>query len=302
MTEIADWVLVRVAPDERVAESWTFALHALGIEHRVDPPGERQAGWGVWVEPTAAARAIATLNAHDREAREESERALREGQIPDHGQSLAGVAAAVALVAFFAVTGPREADAGGWFRAGSAVADHIVRGQWWRAVTALTLHADIAHVLGNAAAAIIFISPLGRWLGDGLALLLVAAAGTSGNLATAYLYGAHHDSVGASTATFAALGLLGGLQIVRRLRGQPDPRGGLRRAFVVLAACLGLFAMLGVGPRTDVVAHLTGLGAGLVFGCGAGVAVRRQVPWVVQVGLLAFSAFAVVACWSLALR
>jgi len=60
-----------------------------------------------------------------------------------------GVAAGLAVACFAAVTlGP----AASWVERGSADAGRIVRGEWWRAVTALTLHADVAHTLGNAVA------------------------------------------------------------------------------------------------------------------------------------------------------
>jgi len=46
---------------------------------------------------------------------------------------------------------------------GSGVAGLIVHGQWWRVVTALTLHSDFMHVAGNAVAFIVFLTALGRW-------------------------------------------------------------------------------------------------------------------------------------------
>jgi membrane associated rhomboid family serine protease len=200
------------------------------------------------------------------------------------------------LVAFFFVTGPRLDTP--WFAAGTASAEAIIRGAWWRAVTALTLHADIAHVAGNAAALIIFVSALGRWLGGGMAALLLLFTGFAGNLLNAYLHGGHHDSIGASTAAFGALGILGGLQFVRRYRftARLDRR---RRALAAIAACLGLFAMLGVGQRAeiDVMAHVTGLGAGLVTGLGTALLLRRPLRPLVQALLLVASAAIVVGCW-----
>ncbi len=298
MTDDAGFVLLRLGETESQVEAWAFALHAVGIDHRVE--SVREGAWGLWVSPGSVTRSGNVLAALDREERERS--LPTEPAVPDHGQSLSGVAVAFALCAFFWVTGQRGGDDPVWFRAGSAVAENIVDGQWWRAVTALTLHADASHVLGNAVACVIFLSPLARWLGDGLAVWLMAAAGTLGNLATAYLYGHHHDSVGASTATFGALGLLGGLQIVRWAAGAARPGGGPRRAWVVVAACLGLFAVLGVGPRSDVVAHLMGLASGLLLGAISGRVVRRPLPLLVQFGFFAATVASVLGCWSLALR
>jgi rhomboid protease GluP len=289
-------VVVRVAVDSQRMEAWSFVLVALGIPHRV---ASTEAGLALMVDDAFARPATAALAAHDREVAEE---AAREPAAPDQGPTTLGAAMATALVAFFFVTGPRAAagpQGGDWFGPGSAVAEAIVHGAWWRAVTALTLHADLAHVLGNAVALIIFVSALGRWLGRGVALGLVLVAGAAGNLLTAYGYGSHHDSVGASTAAFGALGLLGGLQFVRRYRftARLDRR---RRALTAVAACLGLFAMIGVGERTDVVAHLAGLAAGLLIGAITGRWLRRPPGPVAQWALSAASALAVVGCWWLA--
>jgi membrane associated rhomboid family serine protease len=289
-------VVVRTAPNLERAEAWSFVLQAVGIPHRM-VTGE--GGIGLVVDDAFAAHATAALAAHDREAAEEL---AREPAAPDQGPTTLGALMATALVTFFLVTGPRAAagpQGGPWFGPGSAVAEAIVHGEWWRAVTALTLHADLAHVFGNAVALIIFVSAVGRWLGRGVALALVLLAGTLGNLLTAYFYGSHHDSVGASTAAFGAIGLLGGLQVIRRYRftGRMDRR---RRALAVVAACLGLFAMLGVGERTDVVAHLAGLAMGLLLGVVTGRWLRRPAPALAQWLLTAASALVVAGCWWLA--
>jgi rhomboid protease GluP len=289
-------VILRTAATAARVEPWSFVLQAVGIPHQV-VTGET--GVALVVDESVAARAAAALAAHDREQAEGE--TVHEPPAPDQGPTTLGAAMATALVAFFFVTGPRGmAGPGGgpWFGPGSAVAEAIVRGAWWRAVTALTLHADLAHVLGNAVALIIFVSALGRWLGRGVALLLVLISGVIGNLLTAYFFGSHHDSVGASTAAFGALGLLGGLQLVRRFRftARLDRR---RRALTVIAACLGLFAMLGVGEKTDVMAHLAGLVAGVVLGAATGRWLRPPRA-LGQWALTAVSATLIVGAWIVA--
>ena len=124
-----------------------------------------------------------------------------------------------------------------------------------------------------------------------------------GNLLVAFFYRGAHISVGASTAIFGALGVLGGLQFVRWLAGRRAP-GGRRRALSVIAACLGVFAMLGVGAKngtTDVLAHLFGMASGLVLGLLAGRFVRLPVPRLVGllIGLASVSLLA--GAWALAL-
>ena len=134
-----------------------------------------------------------------------------------------------------------------------------MHGAWWRAVTALTLHADVLHLAGNIVAALVFVSAVGRWLGGGLGALARSwRPATAGNLLTAVRHHTNHDSVGASTATFAALGLIAGLQVARRLRLRTRPG----YAWVPIGAGLGMFAMLGVAAGTDYYAHLFGLGFG----------------------------------------
>lgn len=287
-------MIIRVADDPHRADNWSFVLEALAIPHRVL---DTAMGRAIVVDSQVAQKASAALLESDREAAE----VVEEPPAPDSGPSSVGVALAVGLFCFFLVTGPRGASH--WFGAGSAVAELIVRGAWWRAVTALTLHADLAHVAGNAVALIIFVSALGRWLGRGVALLLVLASGFAGNVLNAYFHGAHHNSIGASTAAFGALGILGGLQFVRRYRFTAR-MGRRRRALTAIAACLGMFAMIGVGERAeiDVLAHVAGLGAGLVIGVVTGLLLRRTVRPVAQWLLVVASAAIVAGCWWRALH
>ncbi|MEZ4484033.1 MAG: rhomboid family intramembrane serine protease [Syntrophotaleaceae bacterium] len=74
-----------------------------------------------------------------------------------------------------------------WRLLGNADAGAIRAGQWWRAVTALTLHADDLHLLGNLLIGGFFIDRLNRELGAGRGWALVLAAGTLGNLVNALL-------------------------------------------------------------------------------------------------------------------
>jgi rhomboid protease GluP len=286
--------VVRTCPDRGQAESISFMLEAIAIPHRIVTTTN---GYAVMVPPRMVAPAIAALDAQDRET---AEGPPRETAVPDHGPSLVGVAMAATLFAFFLVSGPRGgADTFGWFRLGSATAQRIVRDhELWRAVTALTLHADIMHVSGNAIASLIFVTAIGRWLGAGIAACATLLSGMLGNLLTAYLYARTHDSVGASTSTFGALGVLGGLQFVRRFRDASV--GRLRRALLGIAAALGLLAMLGMGKRSDVVAHVTGLGFGVLMGVGLGLFLKRPVRWLGQaLGVLTTLAL-LVGSWLLA--
>lgn len=292
--EVPTEAVVRASPDQGQAESWTLVLEAMAIPYRVVPT---DAGFAVMVPPKMVAPAIAALDAQDKEA---AEGPLRDEAAPDHGPSYIGVGVSITLIAFFVVAGPRvEPDPQGWFRNGSAVADAIVRNhEVWRAVTALTLHADAMHVAGNAVASLVFITALGRWLGGGLAILATLLAGVAGNLLTAYIYKTSHSVVGASTSTFGALGVLGGLQFVRRFRLRSV--GRLRRALLGIAAALGLLAMLGMGERADLVAHATGTGFGIIFGALLGLGLKRSVRTLGQSFALAAAVAILTSAWLLA--
>ncbi|HEX7507687.1 MAG TPA: rhomboid family intramembrane serine protease [Polyangia bacterium] len=292
--EVPTEAVVRASPDRGQAESWTLVLEAMAIPHRVVPT---DIGFAVMVPPKMVAPAMAALDAQDKEA---AEGLARDQPPPDHGPSFVGMGVGITLVAFFVVAGPRTGpDLQGWFRQGSAVSDAIVHNhEVWRAVTALTLHADIMHVAGNTVASLVFVTALGRWLGGGLAVLATLLAGVAGNLLTAYIYKTSHNVVGASTSTFGALGVLGGLQFVRRFRLRAV--GRLRRAMLGIAAALGLLAMLGMGERSDVVAHATGTGFGVLFGALLGLGLRRSVRNLGQALALLSAVAILVGAWLLA--
>jgi membrane associated rhomboid family serine protease len=273
------------------AGDWALVLTAAGIPHRVDEGGGR---FVVVVHADDEPRAAEALAGFDEEGAPEVV-----PPAPDRGPSPLGLLAAIAFSAMFLVTGTR---AGGsrWFEVGTASAALIAHGAWWRAVTALMLHADLLHLAGNVVASLIFISAVGRWLGAGLGAVLLLASATAANLLTAAVHRTGFESVGASTATFAALGLCVGLQVVRRLKL------GARRGYiwVPIGAALALYAMTGVGPDADRYAHLFGIGVGTLVGLGAAYAQLwrgwqpPRAPAQIVLGVLALAAVA--GAWLLA--
>lgn len=65
---------------------------------------------------------------------------------------------------------------------GSANVGLIQQGEWWRAVTALTLHSDFLHLLGNLGFGVLFGLFVSQHLGSGLAWFSILMAGTLGNI------------------------------------------------------------------------------------------------------------------------
>ncbi|HTP26911.1 MAG TPA: rhomboid family intramembrane serine protease [Anaeromyxobacteraceae bacterium] len=217
----------------------------MGIAHELKTTSEGR--WAIVVNEAEAPAAESAIVAW------EAENALRVELTPkqDYGRSRLGVAAALIIVAFTTFTfGPGSA----WVERGRADAARIISGEWWRAATALTLHADATHAIGNAVALSVLLAVLARRLGPALAAWLALGAGIAGNVVTALLTRSGHISVGASTAVFGALGTLSALQV-------PE-----RRAWLTLGAGVALLGLLGTGERADLFAHLSGFTFGVVEG------------------------------------
>ena len=150
-----------------------------------------------------------------------------------------------------------------WRDAGNMQAGLVRDGEWWRCITALTLHADLGHIIGNSLFGAAFGLFVGRYLGSGFGWLLVLISGALGNGMNAWIQPDEFRSIGASTATFGALGL--GAAYVWR-RGYFKGRGW-RRSLAPVFAAIALLAYTGVGgENTDVVAHFTGFASGVALG------------------------------------
>lgn len=142
---------------------------------------------------------------------------------------------------------------------------YLSRGQSFRAVTALFLHSDTHHLLGNMAGIVVLAGPLLRVTGYGRGLLLLLAAGTAGNLISEGFGRDLRLSIGASTAVMAAAGLLG----ARRMTIDAESGRSLfpkLKGLVPFVAAATLTAMFSHGENTDVSAHLFGFLAGTGIG------------------------------------
>jgi len=164
----------------------------------------------------------------------------------------------VTVLAGFAVSNSE------WITAGRVDGVLIRAGEWWRTITALTLHSGLRHILGNLIFGVMFGLFAGRLLGSGVAWLTILLAGASGNLLNTLLLDSAHRSLGASTAVFAALGLVAGYVWRGKLMAQD--RWPYRVGPIVGGFALLMYTGTG-GENTDVGAHLMGFLCGL----GAGI-------------------------------
>jgi membrane associated rhomboid family serine protease len=142
----------------------------------------------------------------------------------------------------------------------------------------------------------VLLAAVAQQVGVGCGLWLVLLAGAGGNLLTALVHDPRHLGVGASTATFGAVGTLAALRLIAPSRARPR-----WRRWMVFSASLVLLSMLGTSPDADVLGHAFGLLAGGVLGLAWGRARRPPPGPAVQWPLVALAVLAVVGSWHLAL-
>lgn len=177
------------------------------------------------------------------------------------------LAVAAMIFFFFLITGEWNSESA-WFRTGAMNAGKMASGDWWRPITALTLHSSPSHVLGNAFFMFVLVAALGGRYGQAAACFLALTAGTLGNAAAAATSGFRGgEAVGASTAVFAVVGLLGAIRLIDYWR-HPESRGG---GWLPVLAAVALLALNGAGPGSDLLGHLFGFIAGAALGLPAAV-------------------------------
>ena len=293
--------LIGPVRDTRKLGELQLVIKSLGVEHGIS---SRDDGFYFLVPTRKAARVRDALIDYERENRDWPPRRAPRERLAVAGSSRLPLVWAAVLSVVFLLSGP-VASRSAWFSAGVSSSERIMQGEVWRAVTALTLHADAAHLLGNVAAGGVFLWAASRRLGAGRAAMFTVLAGTLGNLANAVAHGLQHvphRSIGASTAVFAAVGLLVGSQA--RANRTAGARSFADRfgPWVGGAAILG---MLGASAQSDLWAHFYGLLAGAVLGLFAARApaagqsnegVRR---WV-QPGYALAAVATLAASWALA--
>jgi membrane associated rhomboid family serine protease len=259
------WLRLRHAPSRGDLAELSLVMAAVGVDHRLVFDGHQ---WGLWVPPEAALAAEAELQAY----RQENRPAVRqETALETVDSGWFGVLGYLAVIWLLPSLEARQVFGWDWQEAGTMAAGAVLEGAWWRTITALTLHADIAHIVANSLFGGVFGLFVGRYLGSGLGWLLILLAGALGNTVNALVQPDGFRSIGASTATFAAVGVLGAF--VWR-RGYFRRGGNWRRNFAPIFAGIAMLAYTGMGgENTDILAHVFGFAAGVA--CGTFAAVVR---------------------------
>jgi membrane associated rhomboid family serine protease len=279
------------------AEAWALVLTSQGLRSRIE---QTETGYSLVVASEDVERADRILAQWvDENLAQPSppEARLPESMRPGH-IALAYSLALFLLVFHFALE--HQGDSAFGRRIGSANAYYILRGELWRLFTALTLHKDLAHALGNTLIGGLFLASLAGRVGVGVALAGALLSGAVGNLADAIHHQTGHNSIGASTAVFGVVGLLCGIEAWRRRRLALPWRG----AWVPIGAGAGLLAMLGSGGgEVDFGAHVYGLLAGMGIGFLVAPRVSPEPPNLRVQIQLGFASVAVLAgAWVWGLR
>ncbi len=270
-----------------------LVLEAVGIKHEIRKASDE---YTLVVAGSDSDRAIAELDAYANESRVSLPAT---GPLPERAGGWEGVLAFAAVVLMIALLQDREVISSEWLARGRLNAGLVCEGEWWRAVTALSLHVDLVHLISNLVIGGLFGLFAGRLLGSGLAWSSILLAGALGNAVNAWIQPEHHNAVGASTAIFGALGILSAYSWMRR-RGTKD--GWVRRSTPIVGGAI-LLGFTGTGgENTDVIAHLTGFASGLGIRWLFGVLGNRidfKASTQFAFGVAALSILAL--CWLLAL-
>ncbi|MFT4539177.1 MAG: rhomboid protease GluP [Planctomycetota bacterium] len=252
-------------PNKKQAHEYALVLQSAGIPHHV----QRTAEGGYWLlaPEEFAVAAAGELKNYQRENVDWPPKTDPPPRL-SNGRWAAAVYV-LWIAALFPIGRYGFLDQNFW-EAGKLVAYKVTGGEWWRAFTALNLHADLPHLVGNSISGAAFGVLTAHVLGSGLTWLSAVLAGGIGNVFASILHRPEHSAIGASTAVFGIIGILAAYEWMRR-HSLNYP--AMRRWGPIAGAAL-LFGYLGTsGERTDVIAHMTGFLSGM--GLGAAIAWKR---------------------------
>lgn len=261
------WITIRHFSSLAEANDHGLVALSMGEDCRVDHAGDEDA-YVLQVETPASPRLERELDEFSQEMATTRDRSFSDnGKLYPAGWTWY-FAWMVLLLVVFRWQGLSDTS---YDRYVSSSLDMIDSNQWWRPFTSLFLHADLPHLAGNLLTGIGFTVFVARTFGAWKAWFLIFLCGTLGNAWNCWLqYPEEFHSLGASTAVFAALGLLSGSGFVESWRMRPHWTWP-KVAAPVLAGFV-LLGMLGTGkdPQTDVLGHvcgfITGMGAGAIVG------------------------------------
>jgi membrane associated rhomboid family serine protease len=286
----------------------SLVLASQGLKHWMEFDGNE---WSLTVDELDAAVAASLLKTWQAENEGFSEAPPEEADFDLRLAPL--VFLAVPSLVYFLVGFSPAAE---WLRdRGAANAVRILAGEWWRCLTAATLHADDAHLLSNLVSGYFIFNLLNHRLGIGTVMLLASVCAALDNFLVALASGPGHVSLGFSSVVFCALGLLAAVETLalwRRRREHAARQGAsprdhsiqltqLRRLSPMISA-LFVAVLVGLGEGVDVKAHFYGFGLGAALGLATGwlPAFLQRAPF--QAFLATSACLLYALAWALAAR
>jgi membrane associated rhomboid family serine protease len=273
-TDVA-WIAVRTFASLEMANEHALVALAMGESCRV-VHAQEQSGFLLETEFSPSPRLRQEWLAYDQENHAEPTSEIDDSPA-DSSQRWWSLALWMSAVMAAFLWQHRHPELASWLVSSST--GLVEKHQWWRPFTALFLHADLGHLMGNLLTAVFFTPFVGRHFGAWRGWAWILLSGALGNALNAYLsYPQSFSSLGASTAIFSALGLLtaSGIADLWRL----SPRPSLTRLSTPLLAGIALLGLLGNSPDplTDVSGHV----CGFLMGLAVGLVVRAWQPHTVS--------------------
>lgn len=255
-----DLVEVGMYPNAKDASQHGLVVLACGHAYWLQP---KDGGFGLWVNAAAVDEVREQLRQFDRESAGWPPRPWGEAGAGRRLELFTPLCWALAVIASFRA----QTEWSWWTERGAMDARAMWEGgEWWRAVTALFLHADAGHLMSNLVSGVFAFAAVVTTMGIARGWAAMGAAAVAGNLVVACAHAeSDYRSLGASTAVFAALGVLVGRAV--RVAMQVERKRRWRAALLPLATGVAVLGLYGAGEqRVDVLAHVAGFVAGILAG------------------------------------
>jgi rhomboid protease GluP len=272
---------------EKDVNTCLVILAAAGITYRLTGQPD---DWTVWVDAEDSDAAIAEIEKYFQENHETSEQTDVWSGFSRNIHTGLGAALGLLSAQIFM---NHHGDVAFYSENYGASASAILNGEIYRTVTALMIHADAVHLIGNLAALVLLFTVVCSIQGAGVASFCVLMSGALGNYASALLYRSSHLSIGSSTAVFGALGILISHQTFTSFRSAT----GRLKAWLPIGGGLCLLGLFSEGAHTDILAHLFGLGSGMLIGCFFELAFRKAPAPVFQCLFFSAAVMVILMAW-----
>jgi membrane associated rhomboid family serine protease len=237
----------------RQIRDYSLVLLSQGIEHRLEHSEEGP--FEIFVHPEYEDRALHQIELYRRENPPKKDN-------PPMPLSISFQPLWVLLVPSVITV----ADFGNFFAGlhnrGLSDAYKVLHGEWWRTITALTLHGDTHHLAGNLVSGYIVLNLLAYRIPLARMVPFLAVASALANFCVALTVQSDFRSLGFSTFVFACIGALA----VIEFRLMPKETHGMLRRFAPLCGAISIAVFLGLGEHADILGHAYGFLAGMLCG------------------------------------